>query len=94
MKSIFVDVEKLDSIANKKAKRKLSVRTFFRPQASAIIPQKCNVSTMPIKLTEFSKPCSESVIFKSHFAAGAIKHMFSPSMKQKTIESAKKHNIQ
>lgn len=67
--------DRLDSadVINVRSSVKRSVR--WRPQASAIKPQKCDATITPIKLTELMKPCSAIDISRSHLAVGSTYDM-------------------
>lgn len=78
--NIKLDTEKLDIIENMNPDNNENCNTLSRPQVSARKPQKCEVSTTPIKPIAFINPCSAVVISMSHLAAGKTKAMFSPSI--------------
>lgn len=78
--NIKLDTEKLEMIENMNPDNNENRKTLSRPQVSAMKPQKCDVSTTPIKPTALINPCSAVVISISHFAAGKTNAMFSPSI--------------
>ena len=79
IKSIEVVTERLDKNEKKKTKKKHSRSIFFRPHVSTVNPQKCEDNTTPRKCTDPNRPCSYSVNFKSHFAAGSTNDILNAS---------------
>lgn len=78
--NIKLETEKLEIIEKMNPDNNENFKTLRRPQVSDIKPQKCDVSTTPIKPIALINPCSVVVISISHFAAGKTNAMFSPSI--------------
>lgn len=70
--SISMDVENTEIMQNMKPAVTDARIALRRPHVSARKPQQCELNTMPINATEFSRPCWYVVNCKSHFAYGMI----------------------
>lgn len=68
--NIQLDKDKLDSSDEISDSPKEKRIVLTRPNVSVRNPQKCDDNIIPTNEIEFIRPCSNTVIPRSHFAAG------------------------
>lgn len=69
--NIHVCVDMLDKADAKKVNINEHRRVRTRPHVSVVNPQKFDDNKIPIKITEFIRPCSLGDMFRSHLAIGS-----------------------